>query len=103
MSNAETRKRITEEINSLNTRIQQLYDEMPAEEGCGTPGCFEDAAWVRATQFAGKHYFCETHAKAQRNFGEDDPSYFFWATIADYHAIRKGADEDMKAWLEQEP
>ena len=40
--------------------------------------CDENASWVRCTQFAGDHYFCDLHALQQKDFGQDD-SYAFWA------------------------
>ena len=43
--------------------------------------CAEPADWVRKTQFAGDHPFCEEHAKAQPNFGTEDPSYHFWRKL----------------------
>lgn len=42
---------------------------------CGAP-----AVWVRSTQFAGDHPFCEEHAKAENGFGEND-SYEFWINL----------------------
>jgi hypothetical protein len=44
--------------------------------------CGEPAAWVRRTQFSGDHPYCDTHARAQADFGERDPSYFFWQAVA---------------------
>ena len=43
---------------------------------CGKPAC-----WVRMTQFAGDHYFCDEHARKEDNFGKEDPSYFFWSKL----------------------
>lgn len=31
--------------------------------------CHEVATWVRVTQFAGSHPFCEPHARAEADFG----------------------------------
>lgn len=42
---------------------------------CGTP-----AVWLRSTQFAGDHYFCDTHARAERDFGVGD-SYKDWTAL----------------------
>lgn len=39
--------------------------------------CDEPAAWIRHTQFAGNHPFCEKHAKAEEGFGTND-SYEYW-------------------------
>lgn len=40
--------------------------------------CENPAEWVRCTQFAGDHPFCDGCAKKEDDFGEDDPSYFYW-------------------------
>lgn len=42
--------------------------------------CSEPATWVRSTQFAGDHPFCEEHAKQEDDFNEND-SYTFWYEI----------------------
>ena len=42
---------------------------------CGSP-----ATWVRSTQFAGEHPYCEEHAKKEPDFGEND-SYTFWYEV----------------------
>lgn len=39
--------------------------------------CEEFAQWVRHTQFAGSHPFCEQHAVEEKDFLEED-SYKFW-------------------------
>lgn len=39
--------------------------------------CDKPAVWIRSTQFAGDHPFCEEHAKAEKGFGVND-SYEFW-------------------------
>ena len=39
--------------------------------------CNEKAEWVRVTQFAGNHYFCDLHALLEEDFGKND-SYAFW-------------------------
>jgi endogenous inhibitor of DNA gyrase (YacG/DUF329 family) len=44
---------------------------------CGRP-----AVWVRSTQFAGDHPFCEEHAKQEDGFGVND-SYEYWYNIED--------------------
>ena len=40
--------------------------------------CDEPAVWVRHTQFAGEHPFCEHHAKMEEDFGVND-SYAYWS------------------------
>jgi hypothetical protein len=52
-------------------------------EECVIETCFEcssPATWCRHTQFAGDHYFCDTHAKLESDFGDAD-SYKFWEEI----------------------
>lgn len=46
--------------------------------------CDQPAVWVRRTQFSGDHPFCDEHAHKEKNFGKEDPSYFFWARIDQY-------------------
>ena len=43
---------------------------------CGAP-----ADWLRVTQFAGTHRFCDMHAKAETDFGQDNPSSFYWVPV----------------------
>jgi len=42
--------------------------------------CDEPASWIRHTQFAGDHPFCDKHAKLEEDFGEND-SYTFWEEL----------------------
>lgn len=42
--------------------------------------CNKTAVWVRHTQFAGDHPYCDVHAKEQTDFGQED-SYTFWENI----------------------
>jgi hypothetical protein len=42
--------------------------------------CDKPAVWIRSTQFAGDHPFCEEHAKAENGFGTND-SYEFWYKV----------------------
>jgi len=39
--------------------------------------CDLPAEWVRCTQFAGNHPYCETHAELESDFMAND-SYAFW-------------------------
>jgi hypothetical protein len=39
--------------------------------------CEQPATWVRSTQFAGDHPYCEHHAHLESDFGECD-SYTQW-------------------------
>jgi endogenous inhibitor of DNA gyrase (YacG/DUF329 family) len=34
--------------------------------------CSQPATWIRSTQFAGDHPFCEEHARQEKDFGEND-------------------------------
>lgn len=45
--------------------------------------CTSKATWVRHTQFAGKHPFCTDHAKMEKDFGQEDSSYFYWEELGD--------------------
>lgn len=42
--------------------------------------CDKDAVYVRSTQFAGDHPFCEEHAKMETDFGQSD-SYTYWYPV----------------------
>jgi endogenous inhibitor of DNA gyrase (YacG/DUF329 family) len=44
--------------------------------------CGKPADWIRSTQFAGDHPFCEQHAKKEDDFGVND-SYEYWYNIED--------------------
>lgn len=39
--------------------------------------CGGVADWIRSTQFAGEHPYCEEHAKQEADFEEND-SYTYW-------------------------
>jgi hypothetical protein len=60
----------------LNYKPSTPIPSRMCDEGCGNI-----ALWVRDTQFAGSHYFCEWHAKQESDFGKADPSYFTWERI----------------------
>ena len=40
--------------------------------------CNEPAVWVRSTQFAGDHPYCERHAEQQKDFNDEPDSYSYW-------------------------
>jgi endogenous inhibitor of DNA gyrase (YacG/DUF329 family) len=42
--------------------------------------CGKDATWIRSTQFAGDHPFCEEHARQEEDFGKND-SYEYWYKV----------------------
>jgi len=50
------------------------------EDWCINVGCNEKATWIRYTQFSGNHYFCESCAHKEKDFGEED-SYKVWRKI----------------------
>lgn len=43
--------------------------------------CTEPAVWVRSTQFAGEHPYCEKHAKEQSDFNDEPDSYCYWYKV----------------------
>ena len=51
---------------------------MNKEEKCLM--CSQPAVWIRSTQFAGDHPFCDKHAKQEKDFGEED-SYSYWYEV----------------------
>jgi len=50
--------------------------------------CNQPAVWMRSTQFAGDHPLCDQHARAEKDFGQDD-SYTFWYEIGDQNMTEK--------------
>ena len=46
--------------------------------------CDKPATWMRCTQFAGDHPYCEYHAKLEPDF-EDSDSYHFWKELKNDH------------------
>lgn len=42
-----------------------------------------NAVWIRSTQFAGKHPYCDEHAKLEEDFGEND-SYQHWIKLDEH-------------------
>lgn len=44
--------------------------------------CDKPAEWIRSTQFAGDHPFCNEHARQEKGFGTED-SYEYWYEIKD--------------------
>lgn len=42
--------------------------------------CGETATWMRCTQFAGNHPYCEYHALKESDFHDDD-SYQYWVEL----------------------
>jgi hypothetical protein len=50
--------------------------------------CNKPAVWIRSAQFAGDHTLCDQHARAEKDFGQDD-SYTFWYKIGDQTMTEK--------------
>lgn len=42
--------------------------------------CGAKADWIRSTQFAGEHPYCERHARMESDFNESD-SYTYWYRV----------------------
>ena len=51
--------------NDQREFIDELDDEL-LEEKC--TDCDLPAKWIRHTQFAGDHFFCDEHAKKEKDF-----------------------------------
>jgi hypothetical protein len=43
--------------------------------------CNEPAVWVRSTQFAGDHPYCQHHAEKQSDFEDEPDSYSYWYQV----------------------
>ncbi len=43
--------------------------------------CKKPALWVRRTEFAGEHFFCDQDARAEKDFGNDDSDLFVWQKL----------------------
>ena len=65
-------------MNPMDTSLRTIEDNGPK---CEIPACNKKPSWVRSTQFSGSHYFCAEHAQKEEDFGESDPSYFFWRQL----------------------
>jgi hypothetical protein len=60
----------------------ELYNTLRGSDAI----CFEcsnTAEWVRSTQFAGEHPYCEEHARLESDFNDEPNSYTFWYKIKD--------------------
>jgi hypothetical protein len=65
-------------MNKVGMRIGQSLDLVASgsiKETCMM--CDKPATWIRSTQFAGEHPYCEEHAKQEEGFGIND-SYEYW-------------------------
>jgi len=63
--------------SNYTTRLETLGVFYPSCIGTAYDDCHEKAVWLRCTQFAGDHPFCEMHAKLEKDFGENS-SYCSW-------------------------
>jgi hypothetical protein len=43
--------------------------------------CKSPATWRRRTQFSGDHPYCDKHARRESDFGQENPSYFYWEAV----------------------
>lgn len=43
--------------------------------------CDAPAVWVRCTQFAGDHPYCNKHARMESDFNDEPDSYHYWHEI----------------------
>ena len=55
--------------------------ETKIKEELGCCMCEAKAEFIRKTQFAGSHPYCEKCAKKEKDFDTEDPSYFTWRKI----------------------
>ena len=57
---------------------------------CIEEPCDQPATFVRCTQFAGDHEYCDAHAHAQDDFQkEDSADTFFWTTVEKHEEWKK--------------
>jgi hypothetical protein len=45
--------------------------------------CDQPATWIRSTQFAGDHPYCEHHAQLEPDFNDLPDTYHYWHTVED--------------------
>lgn len=45
--------------------------------------CDQPAVWVRCTQFAGSHPYCDQHARLESDFNDVPDSYQYWYKLED--------------------
>ncbi len=43
--------------------------------------CNEPAEWIRCTQFAGDHPYCDKHARQEKDFDDEPDSYSYWVEV----------------------
>jgi hypothetical protein len=81
----EETKAILETAKKVILEDSDNYNRKHSTEICGEGECEELATYIRCTQFAGDHPYCTKHAKLEKDFKKEDPSYFFWQTIKAYN------------------
>jgi hypothetical protein len=69
---------------------------MKEKLNCLESGCGKSAKYIRKTQFAGEHPYCETHAKQQSDFMQDNPSYQIWIELKEDNNIKGEHIEEIK-------
>jgi hypothetical protein len=45
--------------------------------------CDQPATWIRSTQFAGDHPYCDHHARLEPDFNDPPDSYCYWYELED--------------------
>jgi hypothetical protein len=61
--------------------VAKWIKEHPGQfSSCNQGKCRRKKKWIRHTQFSGKHRYCDS-ARLEKNFGKNDPSYFYWEEI----------------------
>lgn len=50
------------------------HDRVPITMPCLM--CDKPIEWIRHTQFAGSHPFCDEHARMEKDFGKNDDNYW---------------------------
>lgn len=48
------------------------------DKTCRMPSCKERVAWCRGDQFVGDYFFCDQHARAEEDFGQEHTGQFGW-------------------------
>ena len=61
--------------------------------------CDEPATWMRYTQFAGNHPFCDKHAELETDFGSDDVDWEKLMPFGGYNPLDDGEYEDISPWF----
>ena len=65
-------------FGGYNPKDDDEYEEFPRYGSGKCLGCGKLATWMRYTQFAGNHPFCDEHAELESDFMDGD-----WERIDD--------------------